>query len=361
MDLAEIEKRKKRHIAFWNREDCERPLVLIHLPRPWETEEDRQLEEIKNSDLQRFGSEPEILLRRAKQIIRRTEYLGDALPVLSPPLGPLMLSAFLGAKVEIAPNTVWFHSPYSDLADLKDISLDFSSNRWWKIVEESVVRVANEPQAIPASWSIGSLGDNLACLVGAEKLMFDMMERPELVKAVLRRMLDITKECFGRLFKIALLTGNGTANWLGAWTPKKTGILENDFSIMLSTEMYQEFFAEEFKEMSALYDYRLFHVDGTRSQQHIDPFLAKIPGLHGCQLGSDPGTPAMKILPVIRSLQAQGKCVYTYAFPDEVETLFEHISPRGVCIVTVAGSSQEAQELIDRMTRACTRHRSRQR
>lgn len=352
MPNGTLEERKSRHLAFWRRQHVDRPLLLIHRPTSSQTEEDAYLDALKTSDLQRYGTDPDIIIRRAKQNLRRTTYLGDALPLMSPPLGPTMLSAFLGARVEIAPSTVWFHPTIKDIADLADVSFD-SSNQWWQLTQECVRRAACEPDAIPVVLGLGSLGDSLANLVGGETLMLEMLERPELVKTVLRGMLDIAKTCYARLYEIAQAPGRGTANWLSLWSPGRTGILENDFSIMLSTEMYKDFFAVEFDELSPMYDYRLFHVDGTRSQQHIGDFLVHIPGLNGCQLGSNPGTRALEVLPVIKHLQTQGKCVYTYVFPDEIEDLFAEISPRGFCMVTAAKSDEEAESIIERLTNAC--------
>lgn len=353
MNKASIEERKNRHLAFWHRTPTDRPLVQILRPNSTNTEEDRFLDALKTSDLHRYGSDADILIRRAKQTVRRTKYFGDALPLLSPPVGPSMLSAFLGARVEIAPTTVWFHPTFNDLADLEDVTFD-PSNPWWRLVEECAVRAAQEPAAAPMPFDLGSLGDNLAALIGGERLILEMLDRPELVKKVLRRMLDIAKLCYERLFVIAERPGLGTANWLGLWSPAKTGILQNDFSIMLPTGMYQEFFTDEFEELSRFFDYRIFHVDGTKSQKHIDDFLIHIPRLNGCQLGSDPGTRAMEILPVIKALQSHGKCVHTYVFPDEIEALFSEIPPEGISVITAVNTDEEAESVIERLTAACS-------
>jgi hypothetical protein len=348
---------RRRHLAFWERQEVDRPLLLIQRRAPGRDAEDDALAGLKQRDLQRFGSDPGLLVRRARQELRRTLRLGDDLPLLRPPLGPSMLAAFLGARVETAPDTVWFHPTVGDLAELAEAVFD-PANPWWRITEECQRLLATEPEGVPVVPDLGSLGDNLAALIGADRLMLEMVERPELVEAVLARMLAVAQECYRRLFAIAQAPGRGTANWLGLWSPAKTGILQNDLSIMLSTPMYRRFFGPEFAALGAYFDYSIFHVDGTRAQRHIPGFIAGIPGLRGCQLGSDPGTRAMQILPVLRQLQAAGKNIFTYVFPDEIEELFSQLSPVGVCVITPAASEAEAGSLRERFVRACAGDRT---
>jgi hypothetical protein len=343
LSTEQIAERKRRHQAFWAREKVDRPLLLLTITAPERTQDDDLLESLSKSDPKRYWADPEMVMLRARRNQARTVCLGDSLPTLRPPFGPSMLSGMLGSRMEFAPNTVWFHPTVEDLAELEPLEFD-PQNRWWRTILRCCEEVAAEPGAIPGALSLGALGDNLAALIGTEKLMLEMVERPELVKRVLGRMLEILKACQQELFRVLSPAGQGTANWLGVWSPGKTGIVECDPSIMLSTEMYEEFFAREFQAMCGLFDHSLFHLDGTACQRHLD-FLLRTPRLDGFQLGSDPGTPAMKILPAIEKIQAAGKCVFTYAFPDEIEELSATVSARGLCLVSSAKTAAEAEAL----------------
>lgn len=352
--MQTITARKQRHIAYWRREPCERPLLLIHTPNPDTSETAAYLDAVRREDPTRYWTDPELVHKR--MLADATRFgPDDSIPVLRIPCGPTMLSAILGSRVEFAPTTVWFHPCTDDLASLEDISFD-SGNRWWKMIESFCHIAAREAKSggfAPAIPDFGGLGDNLAALIGSDKLLEEMLDRPELVKKVLRRMLDVQAACVKRMADILESAGNGTATWLNLWSPGRVGIIQNDLSIMLSTEMYKEFFAEEFLTLSKLYDQCMFHLDGTACRRHLSGFLLDIPNLHAVQLGSDPGTRAMEILPAIKMIQAANKNVYTYVFPDEIEELFSNVPPRGFCMITAARTTEEAADIVARVTAAC--------
>jgi len=341
-----------RHRAFWSMEPCDRPLTRFMLPPRPATGEDEYLEALRRNDLARYWSDPEILLLRAKRSLARQHICGDDLPVLNPPFGPSMLSAFLGAKVEFADNTVWFHPCTDDLADLKDLQFD-PNNHWWRIVKEYCSLASQEPNVFQGILDLGGLGDNLAALIGSEVLMIEMAERPDLVKAVLRRMLDIVKTCYQEIYAILERPGKGTVNGFGIWSPGRTGVLQNDMSIMLSTDMYRDFFYDEFRELCVFFDRSFFHLDGARSEQHLSEFLLKVPDLDGTQVTGDPGSTAMQRLPALQLVQRAEKRIFVYVFPDEMEALFAELSPRGVCVITSMPTEQEANDFLHRMTRVC--------
>ena len=356
MTTSSLENRKQRHLAFWNNEPCDRPLLYIMTPNKDTSEAGEYLRGIQNADLSRYWTDPEVLVKRALHGATHPR-VDDFIPAFRMPIGPTMLSSFLGAKVEFGKDTVWLHPCTDDLASLEDIAFD-PDNSWWKIIEEFCHISAREAKAggfAPVVPDLGGVGDSLAALVGSDRLLEDMMDRPDLVKKVLRKMIDILVTCNKRIYEILASAETGTSCWLQLWSPGKLGILQNDLSIMLSTDMYQEFFAEEFAALSPLYDHRIFHLDGTACQRHLPEFLLNIPGLNAVQLGSNPGTRAMEILPAIKMLQEAGKGILSYVFTDEIEEFFSQVSPRGFAMVTSASSSEEAEDIVRRTTLACKR------
>jgi len=315
-----------------------------------------RLSSIRDNDLERYWSDPEVLVARALHN-KGNFYAGDdSLPSSQLSGSPLLLSAFLGAKLEFAPNTVWTHPSVDDIKSLENLKFD-SQNRWWKLFEESFRRLTASPDVIPVMLDFGGLLDNLAGLVGSETMLIETADRPELIKTVLGNMREVAIECYHRLFEILGTPANGTSNWLNLWSPGRTGILQNDFSIMISTDVYRELAFEEFNVMGPMYDDCIFHLDGTACSRHLEKFLLEIPWIHAVQLGSDPGTKAMEVLPAIQLLQSKGKRVYTYVFPDEIEDLFSKISPRGVCVITAVHSEEEAEDVLGRLVKVC-KHRA---
>jgi hypothetical protein len=83
----QIAERQRRHQAFWARAEVDRPLLLLTLNDPARTEDDLVLESLSQSDPERFWSEPEIIMRRARRSLARAICLGDSLPILRAPFG----------------------------------------------------------------------------------------------------------------------------------------------------------------------------------------------------------------------------------------------------------------------------------
>ena len=61
----------------------------------------------------------------------------------------------------------------------------------------------------------------------------------------------------------------------------------------------------------------------------------------------------MAVLPAIRMIQEANKNVFTYVFPDEIDEIFSNVSPRGFCMITAAGTNEEAADIVARVTAAC--------
>lgn len=354
MTTQSIAERRQRHIAFWNRDVCERPLLRIYVPSSDSTETSDYLKSIQRDDINRYWTDPDILLKRALQDAKCFD-LDDSIPALSMPIGPTMLATFLGSRVEFSKDTVWLHPCTDDLASLENITFD-PNNKWWKMVEDICHITAREAKLrglAPVIPDLGGTGDNLAALVGNELLLEEMLDRPELVKKILARILAIMDTCYKQIYEILGSTGNGTSSWLSLWSPGKIGVLQNDLSVMLSSDMYKEFFNEEFLTAGKRCDHNVFHLDGNACRRHLHNFLLEIPGLGAVQLGSNPGTKAMEVLPEIKLLQDSNKSVFTYVFPDEIEELFSQVTPRGFCMVTSVASNVEAEDILRRVTLAC--------
>ena len=125
---------------------------------------------------------------------------GDSFPFWFINFGAGVLAEPLGAKLHSTSDTVWFEPPEgADLGEL-EISLD-SESPWWRRVLE-VTRAAAERFGETVQVSHTDLGGNLdilASLVGSERLMMELIDRPELVDEACARVTECWIEAFDEL------------------------------------------------------------------------------------------------------------------------------------------------------------------
>lgn len=88
------------------------------------------------------------------------------------------------------------------------------------------------------------------------------------------------------------------------------------------------------------------NLDGPDALKHLDRIL-QIPGLSGVQWVYGAGNPtASHWIPEIKKIQAAGKCVHIEVEPKELEIMLRELSPEGLMYHIVAGSEQEARDLL---------------
>ena len=94
------------------------------------------------------------------------------------------------------------------------------------------------------------------------------------------------------------------------------------------------------KEVEFL-DASIYHLDGPGALRHLDRIL-EIPGLNGVQWRYGAGQPsASHWIPVVKKIQAAGKCVEIEVQADELEVMLEEVDPEGVCF-WITGVKDEA-------------------
>jgi len=99
---------------------------------------------------------------------------------------------------------------------------------------------------------------------------------PEKIKQAVERISDAwieTHELIHSLCKAAN-QGGGVLAWLNFWAPGSHDQIANDFSTMISTEDFREFFFPELEKMGSWLDYATYHLDGPQCiHLHTDALL----------------------------------------------------------------------------------------
>ena len=272
----------------------------------------------------------------------RTHFGGVAYPYFDAHLGPGSLALYLGARPELAPETIWFR-PAADALDGLDRSITFDPEHPWFRRQcdllESAVRLARGRYPVGMPDLVQNL-DVLASLRGAEALLLDLLERPALVKARLAELDRVYFEVFDRLHaRVADAQGGNTCSAFRIRGPGRTAVVQCDAAAMISPAMFEAFVVPGLAAQCAWLDHSLYHLDGTQALPHLDAVLA-IDDLDAVEWTPQAGRPRggdPTWYPLYRRILEAGKSVQVIDVdPHEIRPLLNAIGTQGVFVLSVS-------------------------
>jgi len=280
------------------------------------------------------------IARSTRRWMSQKAFFGDTLPMASPGLGPGSLAACLGSEIEFAPDTVWFHPSIDDPDSVDRLRYD-PEQKWWKIHEviaREMVAVAGGDYFV-GNYDLVENLDVLASLRGTQNVLFDLVERPDWVKARLADINQVYREVYQRIYDIIKLPdGSSGFGAFSIWGDGKAATVQCDISAMLSPQMFDEFVLPGLREQCAWLDHALYHLDGTQALVHLDSLLS-IPDLHAIewtpQLGIEGGGKGAnpRWFDLYRKILNAGKSVWVMGLEaQDVVPLLDAIGPHGVYI-----------------------------
>jgi hypothetical protein len=168
-------------------------------------------------------------------------------------------------------------------------------------------------------------------------------------------MLDIAGQNFLPMFdhydEVLKAHDQLSVNWMNIPSRGKMHVPSCDFTSMVSTrafcEFYLPFLLSEVRQMT----HNIFHVDGRGVLRHIDEILA-IPEINAIQwvqgVGDD--LPILQWIPVIKKIQAAGKGVLVDLQLDELEPFIAETKPDGL-FICVPAEERDQPDIIKRLER----------
>lgn len=348
--IPDWEKRIARHDAFWSREVIDRPPVLLHTYR--HDSGQAQLPRKSYPDVRDRWLDVEHLLRAARSTVAGFDYRGDALPVVWPNLGPDVFSAFLGCELRFGESTSWSVPLIEDWADVDRVRFS-ENNIYWKKINEMMDALIAEGQGCfyTGLTDLHPGGDAVAALRGPERLALDMVESPDEVRRLVSRInsiyADVLRLSFGKLASSDLpMTGIAPIVCGKRW-----GFVSNDFSCMISTDMFSEIFVPGIVEECRLLEASVYHLDGPGALRHLDTIL-DIEELDAVQWVYGPGDCCSNWIDVYRRCQSAGKGVLLCPRVDELETIIEHLRPEGTMMFIYEDLDQDETDAVIRRVSA---------
>ena len=335
--------------AYWDRQAIGRPVMWVTAPNGLE----RRRIPAPPTVRERWTN-PDYIFDCVRERMRTTYFAGEALPTHWPNLGPSIVNAWLGAELVFAEDTSWVHPHVPDAEALGALALDRSG--WaWQFYMGLVRRSLEEGRG---RWVTGypdlhTGSDAQAAARGPEQFAIDLLESPEAVRRGLARMTAVWKQVVDEVSALVVPAGQGTANWMTGWSDRRFVVIgQNDFTCMVSPEMFREFFLEDNVECCRHVEHTLYHLDGPGALGHLEAILG-IEELDGVQwVPGAGGGPMTRWIPLLQRIQAAGKCLHLGVEPAEVPRLLRELSPQGLLLSVGASDRREANDLVRAAGRA---------
>jgi 5-methyltetrahydrofolate--homocysteine methyltransferase len=227
------------------------------------------------------------------------------------------------------------------------------TNEWWQAILAIERRLLADASGryfvgIP---EIGDAADLLSLMRGMDRLAIDLIDCPGAVRHASAVMTDLWVRLHEEVHQmsVGVNDGGGVLAWMSLWAPGRQDQLANDFSSVISTRTFREFFLPEIQTMGDWAECGTYHLDGQKCiKTHLD-FLLTIPQIDTIEFTPGSGQPPTftpAYIPLYKKIQAAGKNLYLLAQPDEVEPLLAELSPEGLLLCVPAESEDDADALL---------------
>lgn len=329
--------------AFWNHELIDRPCTVIMAKKQKDVVEPLRLQPW-DWDFQRSF---EVFDRHLKTY----EFMGECIPGFRPGFGPDQIAAFLGAPISISPDspdTSWTEKIVQNWSDFFPLKLN-PENKYWKRMQEFHKDASDycKGKCLLYNIDLHSNIDALEALRGAQNLLFDLIDQPEIIEQVMIQVRKIYPIIYDKLNEYGNKKILGSNSAMHLYSRGKTDYIQADFMALLNSSLVRRFVLPAIEEEAAFLDNSAFHLDGPDALKHIDDILAiKDIDLIQWQPGVS-NKPNWQWPEVIHKIQAAGKSAVLYAKPEEIKTFHKSFKPELLVYDVVCDSPQEGQELLD--------------
>ena len=335
--VQDWEKTKARFAAWWHNEIVDRPPVVLTSQRKKPRWALRPMPKREDVPTERVYLDIDYRIDDTENKLAQTDYFGDAIPRMNRGINTGYLAAFAGADPKFAPgmDTVWCEPFVSDWRTAPRPRFDSESPLFRRIIDVSDALVENARgryrAEVPDHLDIIT---TMSQMRGVAALCMDLADDPGPACAYRDSYIDVWKESFDFWVDYDRRAGlEGVMHWAWAYSPTRGGVLQCDFSAMISPEMFEWLVVPELTAEAAHLDGAMYHLDGPDALSHVD-LVCDISDITVVQWVPGAGNPPSAEWPdVLRKLQDAGKGLQVFCAVDELAGMFEFLRPKGVMFV----------------------------
>ena len=327
--IDDFELRLKRQDAFWNRSVVDRPMVHIVISSPNPAYPPPAPKNFTNP--RDRWMDFEYIAAQKLHSVMNCKYLGDALPFAWPNLGPEVFSAFFGTELEYSDDTSWSIPNLHDWSEVDKIRFSDENFFWKKILEYTdMLLEAGKGKFYTGYTDIHPGGDAIVAFRDPLNMNIDMIENVDAIKSLLSYLDNVLIDILNYYADKLQSAGQAICSWPSIVSSKRYHVPSNDFSCMISNQMFRDVFIPGLKRECDETEASIYHLDGLGALQHLDSLL-EIESLDAIQwvCGAGKGR-ANDWLEVYKKCQARGKGIQIYTDADLVDVLIENLRPEGV-------------------------------
>jgi len=337
--------------AYWAGELTDRACIEIRVPRRGRNRTSLTPPE----SIEERWTNVDYMIAKLVAEVESFVYVGEALPIVWPDLGPDFLAATLGCEFQFTPETSWTKPLIEDWASFGSFQ-DYRESRWYKLMVEMTERLteAAEGRFLAGITDLHPGGDALGALRGTSNFLTDFYDAPEQLAFALDHVDKVWCEMVDAFE--AITTSRGQAHCVGflPWGPGKTYPLQDDTLALLSPAIVAEFILPGIRRRAAHLDCAMFHLDGPEALDKLDMLLA-MPEMHAIQW--QPGVsnrPMMRWIPLMKRILAGGKLLTVDCTADQVEPILRAVPSKGLhIIVHDVRDEDDAKGILELATRLC--------
>ena len=343
-----MEAAKEKFRNYWAHKNTGRPLMCVIARRP-EVEQYsdgtpveggyldqicqgkyyNMPEELKWKDMEDKYQNPQRIVDRYRYFCQTHAFLGESFPNLNIDFGPGSLASYLGSEIGFKEDTVWFNKCLDGWDGVPKLTFD-PENKWFK----KHLQLAKDCQALAGDdfyVDMPDLMENidvLASLRGAQDILFDLLDEPEMIGERIQEVTDIYYEYYDRFYDIIKDEEGGNAYTVfQIWGPGRTVKLQCDFSAMMSPEDFRKYIQPSLRTQSENVDHVLYHLDGPAAIKHMDA-LMEIDGIDALQwtsgdAGPDGTLPDWDV--IYDKAIAAGKSIWVKVYSGEFEDWIRNV------------------------------------
>ena len=284
-------------------------------------------------------------------------FAADVLPLSDTDIGPGSLALFLGSEPGFSEETVWFNPSIQNCdkpEELPPFRFD-ELNVWWQLTRatlEACAELGRDKYLVGCPDLVENV-DILAALREPQRLLMDMIERPDWVTEKVAEINQVWFDAYRRIYDIIKLDDGSSA--FGAfriWGIGKTAKVQCDASAMFSPDMFKRFIVPSLTEQCEWLDNSMYHLDGTQAVCHLDALL-EIESLDAIewtpQSGIESGGNA-RWYDLYKRILDCGKSVQVVdVHADEIVPLLDAIGGKGVYVITSFATPGEADAVMTKV------------
>ena len=341
------EETRTRYQAWWDHEYFGRCALSVRAPKddPPDSPEPPPAGSVHEKwyDLEQID-------RRNRYAMSRTFHGGEALPVWNPGYpGNNSIPVLLGNQVTLDAHTAWDAGEpvLANSADVQRLEINKQHPEYLWTVE--MLRFASERsrgKCLVTIGAFGGSGDTLAALRGTQQLLLDCLDRPDWVRAAELVLMDMWCEHYEDLYRYVREVNDGSTCWFQLWSPGRFYAAHNDFSYMISPQMFRDLFIPGLSRQLDYLDHAVYHVDGIGAFAHVDA-LCELERLQALQILPGAGKPSpLHYMDVLKTVQRAGKNLHLTLPAAEVKPALASLSARGLFINTSCTTEGEARDLL---------------